>query len=344
MLSFLNVRKHVRALMCALALGATFSMVTADYAEARRDRGGAHQRFSGGGGKAAHSRPSRSHDRVRARQVDRSGNFGGGLRRDRSTRQGARTDRQGQRNDLRGDRVGGRQEIRRDRVEGRGDARSDRQDGRTDRTEIRQENRTERQGNRQDGRSERVEERARTRREIADDISDNRYWSNYRYDHYHYWHDDDNDAAWALFAGLAIGAFVASLPPRYETVTVAGSPYYYADGTYYQASGDQYEVVPAPVGATVENAPSQVTNVYVNGEEYGYANGAYYDVEPPADDQSEPTFDVVAPPIGATVPELPADAEKQTVGDQDYFVYADTWYKPFYSGSDVVYMVVEAPS
>ena len=102
-------------------------------------------------------------------------------------------------------------------------------------------------------------------------------------------------------------------------------------------------MVPAPVGATVENAPSQVTNVYVNGQDYGYSNGAYYDVQPPKDDESDPTYDVVAPPIGATVPELPEGAEKETVSDQDYFVYADTWYKPFYSGTDVAYMVSENP-
>jgi hypothetical protein len=182
------------------------------------------------------------------------------------------------------------------------------------------------------------------RENMIDDIADNRYWSNHYHYHHDYWHDDDNDALWAFFGGLALGAFIASLPPRYETVKVSGTTYYYADGAYYQPAGDQYQVVPAPVGATVENAPSQVTNVYVNGAEYGYSDGAYYDVKPPADEASEPTFEVVAPPVGATVPELPEEAEKQTVGEQDYFVYANSWYQPFYSGSSVVYMVVEKPS
>jgi hypothetical protein len=26
-----------------------------------------------------------------------------------------------------------------------------------------------------------------------------------------------------------------------------------------------------------------------------------------------------------------------------YFVYADVWYRPYYSGSDVIYTVVEKP-
>jgi hypothetical protein len=44
------------------------------------------------------------------------------------------------------------------------------------------------------------------------------------------------------------------------------------------------------------------------------------------------------------VTELPEGAEKETVGDQDYFVYDDTWYQPFYSGSTAVYVVVEKPA
>ena len=52
---------------------------------------------------------------------------------------------------------------------------------------------------------------------------------------------------------------------------------------------------------------------------------------------------VVAPPMGASVSALPDDAKKTTVGSDTYYVYTDTWYKPFYSGSDVVYMVVGEP-
>ena len=72
---------------------------------------------------------------------------------------------------------------------------------------------------------------------------------------------------------------------------------------------------------------------------------AYADVEPGElpDEYPEENFQVVAPPIGATVTMLPEDAEEKMVGKTKYFLYAETWYKPFYSGDDVVYMVSAAP-
>jgi hypothetical protein len=83
--------------------------------------------------------------------------------------------------------------------------------------------------------------------------------------------------------------------------------------------------------------------VYVNGEEYGYSNGAYYDVKLPVEEGGDPAFEVVAPPVGATVNSLPDGATSETVNGTAYFVYAGTYYKAFYSGNDVVYMVVENP-
>jgi len=142
---------------------------------------------------------------------------------------------------------------------------------------------------------------------------------------------------------MILGMAVASLPPRYETVVVAGSPYYYADGVYYTQSGSQYTVVPAPVGATVEHPPAQVTNVYVNNENLGYSNGTYYKQEPPAKEGSDPTYKVVAPPVGATVESLPKDAKKMTVDGTEYYEYTGTYYQAFHSGSKVIYMVVKDP-
>jgi hypothetical protein len=143
-----------------------------------------------------------------------------------------------------------------------------------------------------------VEERGDVRRDIADD----RYYGHWHTYNHHYWHH--NDAAWAFFAGLTIGAWIASLPPRYETVYVysAPYPYYHANGTYYVESSSGYEVVPAPVGATVEYPPSQTVNVTVNEQSYGYANGAFYDVVPPEEEGGEPAYEVIAPPAGALVP------------------------------------------
>jgi hypothetical protein len=53
---------------------------------------------------------------------------------------------------------------------------------------------------------------------------------------------------------------------------------------------------------------------------------------------------VVAPPIGATVKSLPKGAKKTEVKDTEYYEYAGTYYQPFFSGSEVVYMVVKNPS
>ena len=73
-------------------------------------------------------------------------------------------------------------------------------------------------------------------------------------------------------------------------------------------------------------------------------DGVIYEAEEPVDEESDPTFKVIAAPIGATVTELPGDATKESVGGEDYFVYGDNWYKPFYSGSTAVYVVVEQPT
>jgi hypothetical protein len=161
--------------------------------------------------------------------------------------------------------------------------------------------------------------------------------------HGSYWHS--NNAAWAFFGGLMLGAAIASLPPRYETVYVSTTPYYYANGVYYTTvPAGGYQVVAAPEGATVVNPPDQVVNVTVNENNYGYANGAYYDVKPPEEEGGEPTYEVIAPPTGAMVPSLPEGSETKTIEGTDYFIYDGTYYRPFYSGSDVVYQVVEDPT
>ncbi|MDD4899047.1 MAG: DUF6515 family protein [Candidatus Omnitrophica bacterium] len=83
--------------------------------------------------------------------------------------------------------------------------------------------------------------------------------------HYSYqggrWHD--TNWFWGLFgAGLAIGAIVSTLPPRYETVYVRGVPYYYDDGVYFRQHSGGYIVVPAPATtATVVTVPNTVAIV-----------------------------------------------------------------------------------
>lgn len=75
----------------------------------------------------------------------------------------------------------------------------------------------------------------------------------YRYRGGHYY----KDVGWWGFGGfatgLAVGAYVASLPPHYEIIFIGGVPYYYADGYYYQAGPSGYVIVapPAPQGQTI---------------------------------------------------------------------------------------------
>jgi hypothetical protein len=84
-------------------------------------------------------------------------------------------------------------------------------------------------------------------------------------------------------------------------------------------------------------------NVTVNEQSYGYSNGAYYEVEPPAEEGGEPTFKTVEAPLGAEVDYVPDGAQSKTVDGVIYLVFEGTYYRPFYSGSDVVYKVVESP-
>lgn len=62
---------------------------------------------------------------------------------------------------------------------------------------------------------------------------------------------------------LGLGLFVASLPFYYRTTYWNGSPYYYADGSYYRYDNSvrQYERVTLPASATSQAAPAS-TELY----------------------------------------------------------------------------------
>ena len=182
-----------------------------------------------------------------------------------------------------------------------------------------------------------MSDRVESREDFYDD-----YWGGYHHDYHHdYWHNDD--AWWALAAGMVIGASMATPPPRYETVYVGTSSYYYANGYYYTSGTSGYTMVAPPVGVTVQQPPTQVVNVTVNNEDYGYSNGAYYEIQKPEEEDGDPTFKTVDAPIGAKVDYIPDGATSQTVDGVTYFIYSDTYYRTFYSGSEVVYIVTEKP-
>jgi hypothetical protein len=200
------------------------------------------------------------------------------------------------------------------------------------------------------------------------------YRRGYHHGRWHAWEDARRDyRRWRAFTGvLRLGVYYSTRPRYSTTVVVTGTTYYYAGGVYYVQSGNGYVVTSAPPGAVVYAVPTYTTVVYVDTAPYYYANGTYYvqtdaPAEPPpqeaanvtasmdsADDEhagvesvemtdDEENYEVVAPPVGATVPYLPDEAEEETLGGKTYFVYAETWYKPFVSDGDTIYMVVEDP-
>ncbi len=72
---------------------------------------------------------------------------------------------------------------------------------------------------------------------------------------YHRHHDWGRGQHAGFFGGgLVLGAVLASLPQEHTTVVVAGSPYYYCNGVYYQACPSGYMIVNPPVVV----APPQV--------------------------------------------------------------------------------------
>ena len=57
----------------------------------------------------------------------------------------------------------------------------------------------------------------------------------------------------------------------------------------------------------------------------------------------EENYEVVGPPVGATVPYLPEDAKEITVNGKAYYESEGTYYKPFSSDGEVIYMVADNP-
>jgi hypothetical protein len=304
---------------------------------------------SAGRSRQAGSYGSRSNHRYSSGGFSSAGQFGGS----RGSYQGSRQSYSGQTSRRssqttrqsgsasRNDRATGRQGDRSDRQTNRSDNRGDRSDNRSENRGDRQDQRTDRQDNRQDGRSDRTEQRQDGRSDRVDSRADNfdDYWGGY---YGHFW--GANDAWWALAAGLVIGATIATLPPVYETVYVGSTTYYYANGHYYTpAPSGGYVYTAPPTGVTVQQPPDQVINVTVNDKDYGYAEGAYYEVQEPEEEGGEPTFKTVEAPLGAKVDYLPDGVTSETIDGVAYFVFNDVYYRPFYSGSDVVYIVSENP-
>lgn len=146
------------------------------------------------------------------------------------------------------------------------------------------------------------------------------------------------------------GAVVYAVPTTTTVVYVGSTPYYYYGGTYYVATTQ-------PAQTPEVSEPNVNVNVTVSSAADGEAgepgertitstvtteDGKEVDLPPvPLDD--EQNYEVVAPPVGATVSYLPDEAREETVGGKAYLVYEDTYYRPFASDGETIYMVVENP-
>ncbi len=140
-----------------------------------------------------------------------------------------------------------------------------------------------------------------------------------------------------LGAGFAIGATMAALPAAAIVLSVAGNPYYYADGVYYAAQARQYAVVAPPQGAVVATPAPSCANINLPSGGSGLdCGGAFYA-------QVTDGWQVIQPPIGSTVWTVPNGAVDQNVNGVTYFAYGGAYYRPIYGGSSVYYEVVANP-
>jgi len=190
------------------------------------------------------------------------------------------------------------------------------------------------------------------------DVSQYRHRNDARRDYYRYRNVNHN---------IRLGARFADKPRLATTVIVDNSIHYYWGGVFYKPVGSQYVVVAPFVGSVVYAVPKATTIVYVDATPYYYYGGAYYvtseksaevpnltaDVRSSADGglvevpsmiEGESSYEVVTPPTGAVVPYLPEEAAEELAKGKRFYVYDGTYYRPFSSEGEIVYMVVENPN
>ena len=140
------------------------------------------------------------------------------------------------------------------------------------------------------------------------------------------------------------GAVVYAVPAHTTIVYVDSTPYYYVNGTYYVATDAPAELpptqdgLPLPPDLSDQQPPSSESSPGDSGAE---AEAALAEV--PMTDE-EYNYEVVEPPVGATVPYLPEEATETRVENKTYFTYDGTYYKPFASDGETIYMVVDDPT
>ena len=110
---------------------------------------------------------------------------------------------------------------------------------------------------------------------------------------------------------------------------VCGHDTYYYGGTYYVVT-TQPAPQPQPSTTTVN------VNVTVEASKDTGAEGEASNEPPMTTDDHN--YKAVDPPVGATVPYLSDEANEKTIGGKTYFVYDGTYYRPFASDGETIYM------
>lgn len=106
---------------------------------------------------------------------------------------------------------------------------------------------------------------------------------------------------------------------------------------WWEYGGSEATAAPGiAIGTTVASVPVGSENGYIASQRYYYWEGVFYI-------SAASGYEVIAPPIGATVSTIPGRSQLETVGGQQYFDLDGVYYQAFYSGSGLVYKVVEDP-
>ena len=105
----------------------------------------------------------------------------------------------------------------------------------------------------------------------------NNHWGDSRIDRHYYregrWYHRGPSGIEIAVAALALGAYVETLPPRYTTVVVQGTPYYYDGTTYYSryANGG-YVVVQAPMQVVPQRQMQETLTINIPNSRNGFTS------------------------------------------------------------------------
>jgi len=142
--------------------------------------------------------------------------------------------------------------------------------------------------------------------------------------------DDERRHSYSWF-GFHPGMVLNVLPPGYSQVYVAGNPYYYDQGVYYQSAPSGYLVVTPPVGAIVAQLPPGAEGIPYGPTVYYYGAGAFYVQTPQG-------FMVVTPPPGMAVTDLPPNAQQVMMNGVLYYQADGTYFLPQMQNGVTVYV------